>query len=78
MFQEFNQFIHSSERCEEEFVNNFKATFELSVNRPDWLRHLAGKKSHPTLRVLIIGEEDSDDEDIDTEEDEASSENLNK
>lgn len=70
MFQEFNQFIRSSERCEEEFVNNYKATFELSVNRPDWLRHLAGKKSHPTLRVFIIGEEDSDDENIDTEDEE--------
>ncbi|KAH0789455.1 Tyrosine phosphatase family protein [Histomonas meleagridis] len=62
---EFNQFVDSPESCEEEFVNNFKATFELSQNRPAWLQHLAGKKSHPTLRVLIIGEESTDDDEDD-------------
>lgn len=69
MFNEFNMFINNYEPCEEEFVNNYKATFELSANRPKWLQHLSGKKTHPTLRVILVDEEESDDDDNDDNED---------
>lgn len=65
MLAEFNQFINTFESCEEEFVNNYKATFELTNNRPSWLMHLTGKKSHPTLRVILANESDSDEEEED-------------
>ncbi|EAY18564.1 Tyrosine phosphatase family protein [Trichomonas vaginalis G3] len=69
MFAEFNRFINTFESCEEAFVNNYKATFELTSNRPQWLMHLTGKKSHPTLRVILANETESDDEIDDEEED---------
>lgn len=70
MFNEFNQFINTFESCEEEFVINFKETFELTANRPSWLMHITGKKSHPTLRVILADESDSsDEEEVNEEED---------
>lgn len=71
MFNEFNQFINTFESCEEEFVINYNATFELSPNRPEWLQHLAGKKSHPTLRVILTDDTDSDDDDIGSDPEES-------
>ena len=69
MFNEFNRFVDSFESCEEEFVINYKATFELTTNRPSWLQHLAGKKSHPTLRVILANESDSEEEEINLNKD---------
>ena len=74
MFNEFNMFITNFERCEEEFVNNYKATFELPPNRPQWLRHLNGKRTHPTLRVILAEEGSSDDDDNDDVGSDASAE----
>ena len=69
MLSEFNMFINDPESCEEEFVNNYKATFELSSNRPKWLQHLSGKKTHPTLRVILIDESESESDDNDDNDD---------
>ena len=69
MFNEFTTFINDPENCEEEFVNNYKATFEISNNRPKWLQHLSGKKTHPTLRVILIDESESESDDNDDNDD---------
>jgi len=68
MFSEFSRFINTFESCEEEFVNNYKATLELTSNRPSWLKHLAGKKTHPTLRVVLADEPDSEEDDLSKED----------
>ena len=77
MINEFSRFINTFERSEEEFINNYKATFELTQNRPDWLRHLpTGRKSHPTLHVIFADDEGTDDgDDQDDEEDEEENQN---
>ena len=67
MLAEFNQFINTFESCEEEFLNNYKATFELTSNMPSWLMHLSARKAHPTLRVILANESDSDEEESEKE-----------
>lgn len=71
MFNEFNQFVNTFESCEEEFVNNYKATFDLLNQRPSWLTHLTAKKSHPTLNIIFP--EDADDQ-YDSENEEVNEE----
>jgi tyrosine-protein phosphatase OCA6 len=64
-FFEFNQFVSDScEPFEEEFYNSFTATLELRPPRPAWLKQLRGRRSHPTMNVILSeeAETDSDDE----------------
>jgi hypothetical protein len=68
-FAEFNQYVaESCESFEEEFLNKYAATLELPPPRPAWLRHLRGRRSHPTMNVILI-EEAETDSDNDTDRD---------
>jgi tyrosine-protein phosphatase OCA6 len=61
IFSEFNQYVTDScEPFEEEFLNNYAATLELPLPRPAWLAHLRGRRSHPTMNVILTEEAETD------------------
>lgn len=79
MFAEFDQYVMDGfESCEEEFIGNFKTTFELEPPRPMWLSQLSGQKTHPTLRVILPDEasdsNSEEDHDRNLEEEEEANE----